>query len=93
MTNVGPRQFSWMCVRNLYLFIGPAMLQAVSCHPFTTEARVHPQASMCGIFGGQSGSGRGISFENFGFPLLVSFHPRFILLFIHPLLTLYNPSK
>jgi hypothetical protein len=81
MTNVSPRRFSWMCMRNLYFFIGPAMVQAVSCHPLTIEARDHPQASMCGVFGGQSGSGRGISFEYFGFPLLVSFHPGSILLF------------
>jgi hypothetical protein len=70
------------CVCAIYIFfIGPAMVQAVSCHPLTIEAKDHPQANMRGIFGGQSCSGRGISFENFSFPLLVSFHPGCTLLF------------
>jgi hypothetical protein len=70
------------CVCAIYIFfIGPAMVQAISWHSLTIEARDHPQANMRGIFGGQSGSGRGISFENFGFPLLVSFHPGSIFLF------------
>jgi len=69
------------------------MVQAVSCHTLTIEARDHSQASMCGIFVGQSGSGRGILFEYFGFLLLVSFHPGSILLFRSSTSTLYNLSK
>lgn len=54
MTDVGLE-----CVCATYIFfVGPAMVQAVSYHTLTIEARDHPQASICGIFGGQNGSGR-----------------------------------
>jgi hypothetical protein len=37
------------------------MAQAVSCQPPTTEARVRSRVSLCGICGGQSGTGAGFS--------------------------------
>ena len=39
MTYMGPRLFSWMCMAIYIFFIGPTMVQAVSYHPLTIEAR------------------------------------------------------
>jgi hypothetical protein len=55
------------------------MAQAVSRRPPTTEARVRSRVSLCGICGGQSGTGTGFSpstsvflcqFHSTGAPLL-----------------------
>jgi hypothetical protein len=37
------------------------MAQAVNCWPVTAEARVRPRVSLCGLYGRQSGTGRGFS--------------------------------
>jgi hypothetical protein len=37
------------------------MAQAVSRRPLTAEPRVRSRASPCGVFGGQSGTGKGFS--------------------------------
>jgi hypothetical protein len=42
-------------------YIGRAMAQAVIRRPFTAEARVRSQVDPCGICGGQSGTGTGLS--------------------------------
>jgi hypothetical protein len=40
---------------------GPAMAQAVSRLPLTTEARIHARVCPCEICGGQSDTGTGFS--------------------------------
>jgi hypothetical protein len=47
---------------------GPAMVQAVSRRPPTAEARVRSRVSPCGICGGQSGTGTGLSPSSSVFP-------------------------
>jgi hypothetical protein len=58
---ISSKQTSWLrsSVRG-----GRAMAQVVSCRPLTAEARASP----CGICGGQSGSGTGISPSSYFFP-------------------------
>jgi hypothetical protein len=41
--------------------VGRAMAQAVSRRPLTAEARVRSRVSPCGVCGGQSGTGTGLS--------------------------------
>jgi hypothetical protein len=43
------------------------MAQAVSFRPLTAEARVRSRVSPCGIFGGQSDTGKGFSPSNLVF--------------------------
>jgi hypothetical protein len=50
------------------------MAQAVSRRLFVAEAPVHVRVSVCGICGGQSGTGTRFFSEFFGFPLSVLFH-------------------
>jgi hypothetical protein len=45
------------------------MAQGVSVRRLTTEARVHSQASLYEIYGGQSGIATGFSPSTFGFPV------------------------
>jgi hypothetical protein len=52
------------------------MAQVVSRRPLSAESRVRARVNPCGICGGQSGTGIGLSPEFFGFPLSVSFHRR-----------------
>jgi hypothetical protein len=44
------------------------MAQAVSCRPLTAEARVRSRVSPCGIYGRQSGTGKGFSPSTSVFP-------------------------
>ena len=44
------------------------MARAVSRRPITAEARVRSRVSPCGICGGQSGTGTGLSPSTSGFP-------------------------
>jgi hypothetical protein len=44
------------------------MAQVVSCRPLTMEAQVRAQVNPCGICGGQSGTGTGISLSSSVFP-------------------------
>jgi hypothetical protein len=44
------------------------MAQVVSRRPPTAEARVQSRVSLCGIFGGQSGTGTGFSPSSSVFP-------------------------
>jgi hypothetical protein len=44
------------------------MAQAVSRRPLTAEARVRSRVSLCGIYGGQSGTGTGFSWNTSVFP-------------------------
>jgi hypothetical protein len=47
---------------------GRAMAQAVSGRPFTAEVRVRSQVNLCGIYGGQSGTGTSFSPSTSVFP-------------------------
>jgi hypothetical protein len=53
---------------------GRAMTQAVSRRPLAAEVRVRSWMSLCGICGGQSGTGTGFSPSTSVFPLSISFH-------------------
>ena len=55
---------------DLRLVHGRAMAQAVSRRPLNAEARVRSLVSPCGICGGQSGTGTGLSPVNFIPPVL-----------------------
>jgi hypothetical protein len=48
---------------------GRAMDQAVSRRPLTAKARVRARVNPCGICGGQSGIGRGLSPSSSVFPV------------------------
>jgi hypothetical protein len=50
----------------LSIMPGRTTAQAVSRRPLTADARVRAQASLCGICGGQSGTGTGFSPKSFG---------------------------
>jgi len=50
------------------------MAEGISCQNLTIEAQVQSQASLCEVYGGQSGTRTGASLSTFGFPLSVSFH-------------------
>jgi hypothetical protein len=50
------------------------MAQAVSRRSLTAETRVRSRFNLCGICGGQNGTGTGFFPEYFGFPLSISFH-------------------
>jgi hypothetical protein len=58
---------------NTYLIRAPAIAQAVSSRLPTAESRVRAKVRSCGICGGQSGTGVGLS-EYFDFPCQFSFH-------------------
>jgi hypothetical protein len=47
---------------------GRALTQAVRCHPFTAETRVRARVNLCGICGGQSGTGTNLSLGSSVFP-------------------------
>ena len=49
-------------------------IQAVSRRSPTAEARGRSWVTLCGICGGQSGTGRGFPPEYFGFSLSISYH-------------------
>jgi hypothetical protein len=51
-----------------------AMVQAVSCYALVAEAQVCTQVSLCGIYGGQSGTGTGFSLSSLVFPSLLFHH-------------------
>lgn len=51
-----------------------ALIKAVSLRPFTAEARVKFQVSLCVIFGGQSGRGTGTSLSTLVFLQKEPFH-------------------
>jgi hypothetical protein len=48
--------------------LGRAMAQVVSHRPLTAEARVRARVNSCGICGGQSGTGTGLSPSSSVFP-------------------------
>jgi hypothetical protein len=53
------------------------MAQVVSRQPLTAEARVRARVNVCGICGGQSGTGTGFSPSSSVFPCqYTSFHRR-----------------
>jgi hypothetical protein len=59
-----PHYYKIYCTNFNFFYYGRAMAQAVSRRPLTAEARVRP----CGICGGQSGTGTGISPSTSVFP-------------------------
>jgi hypothetical protein len=76
----------WWLVLGTFLLGGgirPGMAQVISHQPLTSEARVLPQVTPCGICYGQSGTGTGFSLEFFGFPLSISFHHGLSILIYH----------
>jgi hypothetical protein len=50
------------------------MAQALIRWPVTSEVRVQSQVILCGVYGGKSGLGTGISLSTSVFPLSVSLH-------------------
>jgi hypothetical protein len=62
----------------MYSRVPRAMAQAVSHRPLTAEARVRSRFSLCGIYGGQSGTGTGFSPSSSVFPC--QYHPTVALL-------------
>jgi hypothetical protein len=66
------------------------MTQAVSHQHLTMGAQVQPQASLCGIYGGQSGNGTGFSLST----LVLLCHYHFLMfpsqLWSHLLPIFYN---
>jgi hypothetical protein len=86
--HIFPSRSSFTCLRKPATYfltircnsnLGRAMAQAVSRRPATAEARFRSRVSPCGICGGQSGTGAGISpstsvfpcqFHSSGVPLL-----------------------
>jgi hypothetical protein len=59
-----------------------AISQAVSSRLLTAKARVRAQVSPCGICGGHSDSGTGLSPRLSVFPFLISFHRCSILIHV-----------
>ena len=70
----------------IFLFIGCAMAQAVSCQPVTTEARVQAQISPREM-AGKVAVGQVFPPKYFVFSLSVPFHQCNTLIFIYMLLT------
>jgi hypothetical protein len=58
----------WDVTPRYLLIRGRAMAQAVSSWPLTAEVRVRSRFSLCGICGGQSGTGTGFSTSTSVFP-------------------------
>ena len=58
----------WNDIDSLGLKKGRAMAQAVSRRPLTAETRVRSRVGLCGICGGQSGTGTGFSPSTSVFP-------------------------
>jgi hypothetical protein len=61
-------QYYWGFLFSISHFLGRAMAQAVSRRPPTAEARVRSRVSLCGICGGQSGTGTSFSPSSSVFP-------------------------
>jgi hypothetical protein len=68
-------------LQNFNVLQGHAMAQAVSHWPLIIEAHVYAQVSLCGICGGQSGTGTGFTLKPSVFSS-VSFHHGFPYLHI-----------
>jgi hypothetical protein len=64
--------------------MGHDVAQAVSRRPVTAEIWVTVRVSPCGICGGQSGTGTGLSSSSSVCPLSVSFHRSYPDSYISP---------
>ena len=71
-----------------------AMAEAVSRRPVSLEARLRCEVSLCGVWGGQTGSGTSCS-QGTSVCLLASYRQALYVYFIHlpPILRVYSIGK